>query len=185
MMHATVPTRVARAALRLAAALAVSVAVLASPAFAKDAPPAAADPVLEKRMQAITAELRCLVCQNQTIADSHADLAVDLRYQVREMLRQGKSDREIVDYMTARYGDFVLYRPPVKGTTALLWFGPAVLLVGGVIMLWTVLRRRSRLAPEAFEPDEDDLGDDIDDRGPTGTGVPTASAAQDSRNRTP
>jgi cytochrome c-type biogenesis protein CcmH len=72
------------------------------------------------------------------------------------MLRQGKSDREIIDYMTARYGDFVLYRPPVKGTTMLLWFGPAVLLVGGVGILWLVLRRRSRRAAEDFEPDEPD-----------------------------
>ncbi len=126
-------------------------------AAAKEATPAAADPVLEARMQAIAIELRCLVCQNQTIADSHADLAVDLRNQVREMLRQGKSDREIIDYMTARYGDFVLYRPPVKGTTMLLWFGPAVLLVGGIAILWLVLRRRSRRAPEDFEPDEPDV----------------------------
>jgi len=125
-------------------------------AMAKEAAPAAADPVLEARMQAIAVELRCLVCQNQTIADSHADLAVDLRNQVREMLRQGKTDREIIDYMTARYGDFVLYRPPVKGTTMLLWFGPAVLLVGGVGILWLVLRRRSRRAAEDFEPDEPD-----------------------------
>ena len=125
-------------------------------AMAKEAAPAAADPVLEARMQAIAVELRCLVCQNQTIADSHADLAVDLRNQVREMLRQGKTDREIIDYMTARYGDFVLYRPPVMGTTMLLWFGPAVLLVGGVGILWLVLRRRSRRAAEDFEPDEPD-----------------------------
>jgi cytochrome c-type biogenesis protein CcmH len=131
--------------------------VAALGAMAKEAAPAAADPVLEARMQAIAIELRCLVCQNQTIADSHADLAVDLRNQVREMLRQGKSDREIIDYMTARYGDFVLYRPPVKGTTMLLWFGPAVLLVGGVGILWLVLRRRSRRAAEDFEPDEPDV----------------------------
>lgn len=128
----------------------------ALPAMAKEAAPAVADPVLEKRMQAIATELRCLVCQNQTIADSNAELAVDLRNQVREMLRQGKSDREIVDYMTARYGDFVLYRPPVKGTTALLWFGPAALLVGGIAVLVLVLRRRTRMAAENFEPD---LGD--------------------------
>ena len=135
----------------------VWVAGAALGAAAKEAAPAAADPVLEARMQAITLELRCLVCQNQTIADSHADLAVDLRNQVREMLRQGKTDREIIDYMTARYGDFVLYRPPVKGTTMLLWFGPAVLLVGGVAILWLVLRRRSRRAAEDFEPDEPDV----------------------------
>ena len=124
---------------------------------AKEAAPAAADPLLEARMQAIAIELRCLVCQNQTIADSNAELAVDLRQQVREMLRQGKSNREIIDYMTARYGDFVLYRPPVKGTTMLLWFGPAVLLVGGIAILWLVLRQRSRRAPEDFEPDEPDV----------------------------
>ncbi len=75
-------------------------------------------------MLRISAELRCLVCQNQTIADSHADLAVDLRRQVREMLQRGESDAQIIDYMTARYGDFVLYRPPLKTTTAALWFGP-------------------------------------------------------------
>jgi cytochrome c-type biogenesis protein CcmH len=126
-------------------------------AVAKEAAPTAADPALEARMQAIAIELRCLVCQNQTIADSNADLAVDLRNQVREMLRQGKSNREIIDYMTARYGDFVLYRPPVKGTTALLWFGPVLLLVGGIATLWLVLRRRSRRAAEDFEPDEPDV----------------------------
>jgi len=144
----------------MAAALAAVLSVLAAFASAKEAAPAAEDPVLEARMLAVTAELRCLVCQNQTIADSHADLAVDLRNQVRDMLRQGKSDREIIDYMTARYGDFVLYRPPVKPTTVLLWFGPALLLVGGVATLVLVLRRRSRMAPEDFEPDEPEASDD-------------------------
>src|SRR3954466_8147990 len=94
---------------------------LAPPLHAKEAEPAAADPALEARMLAIAAELRCLVCQNQTIADSHADLAADLRRQVRELLQQGKTDAEIRDYMTSRYGDFVLYRPPLKTTTAALW----------------------------------------------------------------
>ena len=98
------------------------------------------------------AELRCLVCQNQTIADSHADLAVDLRNQIREMLRQGQSERQIIDYMTARYGDFVLYRPPLKVNTALLWFGPALLLVGGLATLFIVLRRRSRLGASISTP---------------------------------
>ncbi|HEY6133558.1 MAG TPA: cytochrome c-type biogenesis protein [Rubrivivax sp.] len=122
----------------------------------KEAAPAAADPVLEARVMAIAAELRCLVCQNQTIADSHADLAVDLRKQVREMLQKGQTQAQILDYMTARYGDFVLYRPPVKSTTALLWFGPAVLLVGALAVFITVLRRRSRLAADRFEPDLED-----------------------------
>jgi cytochrome c-type biogenesis protein CcmH len=125
---------------------------------AREAAPAADDPVLEARMLALTAELRCLVCQNQTIADSHAGLAVDLRNQVRDMLRRGDSDRQILDYMTARYGDFVLYRPPLKSTTALLWFGPGVLLVGGLGILFLVLRRRSRMDPSLFEPEPDEAG---------------------------
>jgi cytochrome c-type biogenesis protein CcmH len=129
---------------------------VATGALAAEALPASADPVLEARMLKITAELRCLVCQNQTVADSHADLALDLRRQVREMLAQGASDDEIIAYMTARYGDFVLYRPPVKATTVLLWAGPAALMVGGVVALFLVLRRRSRLPPEAFDADEDD-----------------------------
>ena len=131
--------------------------LLAASVCAKEAAPEAADPVLEARMVRITSELRCLVCQNQTIADSHADLAVDLRKQVREQLVAGRSDTEIVDYMTARYGDFVLYRPPFKATTVLLWLGPAVMLGGGLLVLAIVLRRRSRLAPDAFEADDDDL----------------------------
>lgn len=125
-------------------------------AGAKEAAPAAEDPVLEARMMRIAAELRCLVCQNQTIADSSAGLAVDLRSQVREMLARGENDKQIIDYMTARYGDFVLYRPPLKSTTALLWFGPGALLLGGIITLFFVLRRRSRMAPEMFDADEVD-----------------------------
>jgi len=130
---------------------------LVASVFAKEAVPEASDPALEARMVRITSELRCLVCQNQTIADSHADLAVDLRRQVREQLTAGRSDAEIIDYMTARYGDFVLYRPPFKGTTLLLWLGPAAMLGGGLLVLAVVLRRRSRLSPDAFEADDDDL----------------------------
>ena len=121
---------------------------------AKEAPAAAEDPALEKRTLAIAAELRCLVCQNQTIADSDAGLAVDLRNQVREMLRQGKSEKEIRAYMTQRYGDFVLYRPPVNSNTVLLWFGPPTLLLVGGISLWLILRRRNQLGADQFEPDE-------------------------------
>jgi len=120
-------------------------------ASAKEAAPAATDPVLEARMLKIAAELRCLVCQNQTIADSHAGLAIDLRQQVREMLQQGQSEPQIIDYMTARYGDFVLYRPPFKATTVLLWVGPGVMVVAGLATLFIVLRRRSRMPKELFE----------------------------------
>jgi cytochrome c-type biogenesis protein CcmH len=123
---------------------------------AKEAAPAADDPVLEARMVALTSELRCLVCQNQTIADSHAGLAVDLRNQVRDMLKRGDTDEQILEYMTARYGDFVLYRPPLKSKTALLWFGPGVLLVGGLSILFLVLRRRSRMDPSLFEPEPEE-----------------------------
>src|SRR5207245_3371344 len=104
-------------------------------AHAKQAAPAAADPALEQKVMALAAELRCLVCQNQTIADSSAPLAEDLRNQVREKMRQGVSDSEILGYMVARYGDFVLYRPPLKLTTVLLWFGPLLLLAGGFLVL--------------------------------------------------
>jgi cytochrome c-type biogenesis protein CcmH len=123
-------------------------------AGAKEAASASDDPVLEARVMRISAELRCLVCQNQTIADSHADLAQDLRQQVREMLQKGQSDAQIIDYMTQRYGDFVLYRPPVKSTTALLWYGPALLMLGGLGVLAVVLRRRSKLPDDQFEPDQ-------------------------------
>ena len=127
---------------------------LLGPAFANDAAPLAADPALEARMTRIASELRCLVCQNQTIADSNADLAVDLRRQVREMLRKGDDDAKIIQYMTDRYGDFVLYRPPVKATTLLLWFGPAAMLLLGFGALAVVLRRRARAAANQFEPDD-------------------------------
>lgn len=124
--------------------------------WAGEASPASDNPVLEARVMAISSELRCLVCQNQTIADSHAELAVDLRKQVREMLLAGKSEQEIADYMTARYGDFVLYRPPFEAKTALLWMGPAAMVVVGLGALFVVLRRRSRMDANQFEPEESD-----------------------------
>ena len=126
------------------------------PAWGQSAEIAHPDPKVEARLKAIAHELRCLVCQNQTIADSHADLAVDLRREVRELLQSGKDKQQILDYMTARYGDFVLYRPPVRATTWLLWFGPLLLLVGGLAGLGLVLRHRSRLAADQFEPDPPD-----------------------------
>ncbi len=114
----------------------------ASSAFSKEAAPAAEDPALEKRVTALSAELRCLVCQNQTIADSNAPLAVDLKNQVREKIKQGQSDSEIIAFMVARYGDFVLYRPPFKATTLALWLGPLLLLVAGLFTLFRKLARR-------------------------------------------
>lgn len=116
-------------------------ALLTALVLANEAKPVAANPALEKHVMAIAEELRCLVCQNETIAASTAPLAVDLKKQVREMLERGTSDKDILDYMVQRYGDFVLYRPPVKGTTWLLWFGPFVLLIGGIIFLGLKLRR--------------------------------------------
>lgn len=127
---------------------------LAFAAHANEAAPAAADPVLEARMTRIAAELRCLVCQNQTIADSNADLAQDLRRQVREMLARGDDDATVIRYMTDRYGDFVLYRPPIKATTLLLWFGPALLVVCGLGGLAIVMRRRARATANQFDPDD-------------------------------
>jgi cytochrome c-type biogenesis protein CcmH len=110
-------------------------------AWAKEAAPAAADPELEQRVMAIAAELRCLVCQNQSIAESDSDLAKDLRDQVREQLRQGQGERDVVGYMVARYGDFVLWRPPFKPATLLLWFGPLLLLAAGLGALYFRLVR--------------------------------------------
>jgi cytochrome c-type biogenesis protein CcmH len=115
---------------------------------AADAPSAAADPQLEKRVMRVAEELRCLVCQNQTIADSNAPLAVDLRDQVRDRMKQGASDEEIIDYLVARYGDFVRYRPPLKAATFLLWFGPALLLMVAFFVLLRRLRAGRRESPE-------------------------------------
>ncbi len=121
---------------------AVLLAAFAAFCMAEEAPPAADDPVLERRVKSLSEELRCLVCQNQSLADSNADLAIDLRNQVREMMQAGKSDEEIREFMVGRYGDFVLYSPPVKASTLVLWGGPFVLLVIGIVLLATYLRRR-------------------------------------------
>ncbi len=120
---------------------------LSATVCAKEAAPAAPDPVLEKRVMALAEELRCLVCQNQTIADSHADLAIDLKNQIREKLKAGMSEEKIMDYMVARYGDFVLYRPPVQANTAPLWFGPFALLIAALAGLFYYLLRRRRVEP--------------------------------------
>ena len=114
------------------------VLLFALPAFSQE------KPTLERRVNDLAHELRCLVCQNQTIADSNAPLAQDLRNQIREQLQDGKSEREVIDFMVARYGDFVLYRPPFKATTAALWTGPFVLLALGA---WLLVRRVRKKAP--------------------------------------
>src|SRR5918993_2573329 len=119
-----------------------------APVAAQQARPMAEDPVLEERLMNLSRELRCLVCQNETLADSRADLAVDLRNEIREQMKAGKTDQEIVAFLTARYGDFVLYRPPVKASTYFLWFGPFVLLLGGLFLLFRYLKQRRRLITE-------------------------------------
>lgn len=137
---------------RLLAALGLGLGLVflaLTPVQAKEAADLAADPVAEKRLVDISAELRCLVCQNQTIADSNADLAQDLRREIRGMIQQGQSDKQIIDFMVARYGDFVLYRPPVKSATAFLWFGPGLILVLGLYALVRYLRRRATLTAAA------------------------------------
>ena len=124
-------------------------ALVALQGAAKEAQPASADPVLEARMMVIAEELRCLVCQNETIAASNADLAVDLRKQIRLKLQAGQSRQQIVDFMVERYGDFVLYRPPLSGRTWLLWLGPFVLLLLAGAMLAANIRRRRRTVQAA------------------------------------
>jgi len=123
-------------------------AVIALPSWADNG-------AAEKRMLDIAGELRCLVCQNESIAASRADLAVDLRQQIREQIQAGKSDAEIRTYMVDRYGDFVLYRTPLKATTLLLWFGPMLLLAFGFLVLATTLRRRKSSVADALLSDDE------------------------------
>jgi len=118
-------------------------------AWGGEAKDLAADPAVEKRMVALAQNLRCLVCQNESLASSHAELAEDLRREVREQIRAGKSDKEIYDYLVARYGDFVLYDPPLKSYTLLLWIGPFLMLLAGLGTLAYQLRKRHQTVPEA------------------------------------
>jgi len=120
----------------------IAMLLFACAAAAGDAVPTVADPVTNKRAVNLAEQLRCLVCQNQSIADSNAELAVDLRRQINEQIAQGRSDGEIVDFMVQRYGEFVLYRPPFKAVTLLLWLGPGLLLATGLAVLTYNLRRR-------------------------------------------
>ncbi len=126
----------------------LSVAIFSSfsPAFAKEASPLAQDETAEKRLVDISSELRCLVCQNESLSGSQAELANDLRREIRTLIKDGKSDSEIMDFMVNRYGDFVRYKPALTGKTALLWFGPAGLLLAGMVVMVVIVRRR-RAAP--------------------------------------
>lgn len=134
---------------------------------AKEAAPLAQDPALEARVMAIAEELRCLVCQNETIAASHADLAVDLRRQIQIKLAQGQSKRQILDFMVERYGDFVLYRPPLKASTVLLWAGPFVLLLAaGAVMAANIRRRRLSAQAAGLSPEEIHRARQLLDEGP-------------------
>ena len=134
--------------------LILALSLLSTAVFASAANEAALaeDPVAEKRLQGLSKELRCLVCQNETIADSNAELAVDLRREIRGMIRDGRSDADILDFMVTRYGDFVLYRPPVKAITLLLWAGPILLLLIGLITMRSYLKRRSIQVAAAEKP---------------------------------
>ena len=124
-------------------------------AFAREAAPLAEDEAIEKRLNIIAEELRCLVCQNESLAGSRADLAQDLRREVRTLMKEGKTDAEVKDFLVSRYGDFVLYRPPVKPTTWLLWAGPFLLLAAGIATLIAYLRRRaSRVTDVALSEEE-------------------------------
>ncbi|MBC5764466.1 cytochrome c-type biogenesis protein [Ramlibacter albus] len=123
--------------------LLMALAVFAS-AHAKEAVSMAEDPVIEQRLLVISEEMRCLVCQNESLAGSRSELANDLRAQIRQQIKLGKTDDEIREYMVSRYGDFVLYRPPVKATTILLWVGPFLILAGAVAVLFQHLRANAR-----------------------------------------
>ena len=137
-----------RASLFAALALAALAGLAQAPAPAPQRVPAPLeDPALDHRVAGLAHELRCLVCQNQSLAESNAPLAVDLRNQIREQLAGGASERDVREYMVARYGDFVLYNPPLKASTVALWAGPFLLLVAGMVLLWRRLKRR-RAAPE-------------------------------------
>jgi cytochrome c-type biogenesis protein CcmH len=125
--------------------------LVACAALAREAPPVSDDPQTEAHMMRLAEKLRCLVCQNQTLAESNADLAVDLRREVKEQIKAGKSDAQIMDYLVQRYGDFVLYQPPFKPITVLLWVGPFLLLVIALGALFRRLARRRKAAEQTAQ----------------------------------
>lgn len=135
--------------------LATLIALSLGSAFARDAAPLADDPVTEQRLISISEEMRCLVCQNESLAGSRSDLANDLRREIRILISEGKSDDQIRSFMVERYGDFVLYRPPVKPVTWLLWIGPFVILGIGIAGLLMYLRRRNSSVPNVVLTDAD------------------------------
>jgi cytochrome c-type biogenesis protein CcmH len=135
--------------------LTVALVLCASVSSGREAIPMAEDPVLEARLEQLSHELRCMVCQNESLASSRAELADDLRVEVRELIRSGKSDQEVKDFLVSRYGDFVLYRPEVKPLTWVLWFGPFLLLVVAAIFLGVYLRQRRALAAPAVMTDDE------------------------------
>ena len=120
---------------------------LSGPLWAAPAVPVGGNPAIEHRMEHLTKNLRCLVCQNETLWDSQAGLAVDLRKDIRKQMKSGKSDKQIVDYLTHRYGDFVLYRPPLRSYTILLWFGPFIFLALGILIWYIALKKRRAILP--------------------------------------
>jgi cytochrome c-type biogenesis protein CcmH len=147
-------------------AAAAFVALASTFAFGQADEIAHPDPVVEQRLKDLAEELRCLVCQNQTIADSSAPLALDLRNQIRQQVAAGRTDDQIRDYMVQRYGDFVLYKPPLKATTVLLWIGPFLLLAAGVVVFVRVTRRAAPAAqPAAHGADEARIAAMLEDEG--------------------
>ncbi len=135
--------------------LLLSILIVSSSGWAKEAVPVAENPEIEKRMIALSEELRCLVCQNESLAGSRSDFAKDLRREIREQLMANKSNKEITDFLVARYGDFVLYRPPIKSTTMLLWFGPFIFLLIGAGALIIYLKQRRKLLEETSLSEEE------------------------------
>ena len=136
------------------AVLGIALVLIGTASWGVDANGQLEDPALQARFESITKDLRCLVCQNESVADSNATLADDLRRQVREMLVAGKTDTEIFDYMTARYGEFVRYNPPLEGKTYLIWGAPFLLLLAGAGIIYRIMRVRARMPIDDGMPGE-------------------------------
>lgn len=155
---------------RLVTTLLATLLLLAAPAYSAIEVYKFDNPQQEQRFQKLSHELRCLVCQNESLADSNADLARDLRREIHGMIIKGKTNDEIIKYMVSRYGDFVLFRPPLQATTYLLWFGPFLLIVVGLGALVVLVRKQNRKPPVALTDDERRRLDDVLSRGGSGSG---------------